>query len=127
MKKFLAILVSALLFGIFASAQAAPKADVLHIEVENGKTLDLKAADLAKLPRTEVKANDHDGKENTYAGVSLIDVLTFAGAKLRKEEVRGKELGKVLIVDAVDGYRATFAIAEIASDFTDRVILLSDT
>jgi len=48
--------------------------------VQGGKNLPLTVADLAKLPRKEVKAKDRDGKEATYSGVELLEILLAAGA-----------------------------------------------
>lgn len=120
------------LFALSVSAQTDAKSAVktesaLKIEVEGGKILSLTAKDLAKFTRREVKAKAHDEKEATYSGFNLSDVLLDAGAKLGKDEMRGKELAAYLLVEAADGYKATFAIAEIAPEFTDKVVLLADT
>lgn len=115
-------------FTLTAFAQTPVKTDpVLHVEVESGKTLDLTAKDLAKFTRRDVRAKGHDEKESTYSGYSLSDILLAAGAKIGKDELRGKELAAYLLVEAADGYKATFAIAEISADFTDKIILLADT
>lgn len=113
----------------FASAAQTPaqKEAVLRVEVQNGKTLDLTAKDLAKFTRREVKAKGHDEKDSIYGGVNLSDILLAAGAKLGKDELRGKELAAYVLVEAADGYKATFAIAELSADFTDKTILLADT
>lgn len=111
-----------------ATAQTVAKPEsVLHIEVENGNTLDLKAADLTKFPRREVRAKGHDEKESVYSGYSLSDILLSAKAKIGKDEMRGKELASYLLVEAADGYKAIFAVAEIAPEFTDRIVLLANT
>lgn len=116
-----------LLSAFSAAAQTSVKTEpVLHVEVENGKSLDLKAKDLAKLTRREVKGKDHDGKESIYSGINLSDVLLDAGAKIGKNELKGKELAAYVLIEAADGYKAVFAIAEFSADFTDKVILLAD-
>jgi DMSO/TMAO reductase YedYZ molybdopterin-dependent catalytic subunit len=92
-------------------------------EVEH--QLKLTAADLAKLPRRTVSAKDHDGKEATFEGVELGDVLKLAGVQFG-EHMRGKSLALFLIADAADNYRAVFALPELDHAFTDRVILLAD-
>lgn len=115
------------LFAFQAAAQTSAKPElVLHVEVEDGNTLDLKASDLAKFSRREIKAVGHDEKESVYSGYSLSDILLSAKAKIAPNEMRGKELASYLLVEAADGYRAIFAIAEIAPEFTDRIILLAD-
>lgn len=128
MKLFICTILILFICVFSVSAQSSVKTETaLRVEVENGKTLDLTAKDLAKFTRREVKAKAHDGKESVYGGVSLSDILLAAGAKIGKDELRGKELAAYLLVEAADGYKATFAIAEIASEFTDKVILLADT
>ena len=110
------------------SAQTSTKTEpALRVEVENGKTLDLTAKDLAKFTRRDVKAKNHDGKDAIYSGYNLSDILLAAGAKIGKDELRGKEMSAYLLVEAADGYKAMFAIAEIAPEFTDKIILLADT
>jgi len=98
---------------------------ILRIETENGKTSELKASDLAKLPRREVKAKNHDGAETTFAGVELREVLRLAGAKFGEEEKKSN-LASFLIIEAADDYRAVFAMLELEPDFTDIIVLLAD-
>ena len=92
-------------------------------EVE--RPLKLTAADLAKLPRRTVSAKDHGGKESSFEGVELGEVLKPAGVKFG-EALRGKSLALFLVVEAQDGYRAVFALPELDHAFTDRLILLAD-
>ncbi len=92
-------------------------------EVE--KPLKLSATEIAKLPRTTVRARDHSGVESTFEGVALFEFLKLAGVPLG-EKLRGKAVSNCLIVDAADGYRAVFAVPELDPAFTDRVILLAD-
>jgi hypothetical protein len=122
-----------LAFSIPAQTQNSAKTEpvktesILRVEVENGKTLDLTAKDLAKFTRRDIKAKGHDEKESIYSGYNLSDILLAAGARIGKDELKGKELGAYLVVEAADGYKATFAIAEIAPEFTEKTILLADT
>lgn len=121
------------LFAFSVSAQNDAKTpvkteSVLKIEVEGGKSLNLMEKDFSKFTRREVKAKmPHEEKEAVYSGFNLSDVLLDAGAKLGKGEMRGKEFVAYLLVEAADGYKVTFAIAEIAPEFTDKVVLLADT
>src|SRR4051794_35277686 len=101
---FLAITFS-LLSVVSFGQKAAPAADArLTVEVEKGKTLQMNAAEIAKLPRREITAKDHDGKDVRYAGVELHDILTLAGAKLGAD-LKGKLLGAYVSIEAADGYR----------------------
>jgi hypothetical protein len=58
----------------------------------------------------------------------LIEVLKAGGLRLDADKagLRGM-LTTTVLVDAADGYRAVFALAELDSELTDRVILLADT
>lgn len=98
---------------------------LLTISGEVERPLKLTAADLAKLPRRTVSAKDHGGKEASFEGVELGEVLKLAGVKFG-EALRGKSLALFLVVDSRDGYRAVFALPELDHAFTDRVILLTD-
>src|SRR5689334_23265656 len=104
----------------------APVVDVtLSISGEVARPLKLSAADIAKLPRRTVRAKDHSGKESTYEGTPLIEILQLAGVPLG-ESLRGKNLALYLVVEAADGYRAVFALPELDPAFTERVVLLTD-
>jgi DMSO/TMAO reductase YedYZ molybdopterin-dependent catalytic subunit len=128
MKLFICNVLVLFLFALSAMAQTSVKTEpVLRVEVENGKTLDLKAKDLAKFTRREAKGKDHDGKESKYGGVNLSDILLSAGAKIGKDELRGKEQAAYILIEAADGYKGIFSIAELSADFTDKTILLADS
>ncbi len=105
------------------SAQAAPV--ILKVEGEVSPPLRLTAAELGRLPRQTLTAMAHDGKASRYEGVALIEVLKKAGLPTGNE-LRGKAVAIYVVVEAADGYHAVFALAELDSSFTDRVILLAD-
>ncbi len=88
----------------------------------NGKTVTLTAADLAKLPQQTIDASEH-GNHAKFAGVLLSDVLAKVEAPAG-EKLRGKSLAQYLLVEAADGYRAVFALAEFDAGFTDRKVYL---
>jgi DMSO/TMAO reductase YedYZ molybdopterin-dependent catalytic subunit len=106
------------------AVQTAPSA-LLEVGGEVTRPLSLNAADFAKLPHQTVRAKGHDGVESQYQGVALIEILARAGVPVGKE-LRGKAMGLFVVVEASDGYRAVYALAELDSEFTDRVILLAD-
>ena len=72
-----------------------------------------------------MRAKDHDGKESTFEGVPLVEVLKSAGVKFG-QDLRGKALATYLLVEAADEYRVVFALPELDPASTDRVILLAD-
>jgi DMSO/TMAO reductase YedYZ molybdopterin-dependent catalytic subunit len=92
-------------------------------EVQNRLTLS--ATDLAAMPRTSVSANDKQGVAHAYSGVSLADIFRAAGVTIGGQ-LRGKNLAKYLLVTCTDGYEVVFSLAELDSDFTDRVVILAD-
>lgn len=120
-----------LFFVVSASAQEkhdpmkAVTITELSVEVEGGKALKMKATDLAKLARKDVKAKDHDGVEATYSGYELRDILAQAGAKLGKD-LKGPMIAQYLVVEAADGYHAVYSLTELDPDFTDKVVILAD-
>ncbi len=76
----------------FGQAGQLPATDYsLSVGGEAERPLKLTAADLAKLPRRAVSAKDHDGKEATFEGVELGEVLKLAGVKFG-EQMRGRRL-----------------------------------
>lgn len=102
-----------------------PGRAVLEVGGEVERPLKLTAADLAAMPRQSVRARDYKGVESTWEGVAMIDLLRRAGARV-DDRLRGGALVDYLVVDAADGYRAVFALAELDPAFTDRAVLLAD-
>jgi DMSO/TMAO reductase YedYZ molybdopterin-dependent catalytic subunit len=106
-------------------ATAKPSSALLEVRGEVARPLALSAEEFAKLPRQTVKARGHDGVESEYEGVPLIQVLGRAGVPTGAE-LKGKELTRYVVVEAADGYRVNFSLAELDAAFTDRVVLLAD-
>jgi len=105
---------------------ATPAITEIVVEVEGGSTLKMKAADLAKFARVEVKAKGHDEVESVYSGYELRSILAPAGAKFGKD-LKGAAVGQFLIVEAADGYRAVYSLTDLDPDFADKVVILADT
>ena len=80
--------------------------------------------DLNNLKQTEVKAKDRDGKEHTFKGVLLVDILDSAGVTLGKE-LRGENLAKYVLIKAVDGYEVIYSLPELDPEFTGQTIILA--
>ncbi|MBX7106622.1 MAG: molybdopterin-dependent oxidoreductase [Gemmataceae bacterium] len=123
--RWLAILV-VLCAGVSA---AAPGDDPRPAAVEVGglvpKPLKLTADELARMPHQTVREKDHDGKPTEYSGVPLKAILEATGLELG-QDLRGPALEHYLMVEAADGYRVLFALPELDSLFTDRVVVLAD-
>ncbi|MBC7921021.1 MAG: molybdopterin-dependent oxidoreductase [Ferruginibacter sp.] len=106
-------------------AQTGTDPATLRLEGEVTKPMTLGKGDLFKLKRTEHRAKEADGKQYTYSGYALADVLQLAGVTLGSQ-LKGDNLAKYLLVQASDGYEAVFALPELDPAFTDRVLFLAD-
>jgi DMSO/TMAO reductase YedYZ molybdopterin-dependent catalytic subunit len=120
-----------ILLGLFATpylseAQATVNQTSVKISGEVRTPLDLNLDSLNKFKQTTVIRKDKDGKDHTYTGVILSDILQKAGVPSGKD-LRGKNLTKYVLISASDGYEVVFALAELDKDFTDRVIIVADT
>jgi len=108
-----------------AKGAPEPPGILLRVEGDVPRTLELTATALARLPHRTVRAKDHDGRESSFEGVTLVEVLKAAGVKFGND-LRGKALATYLLVEAADGYRVVFALPEFDPASTDHVILLAD-
>jgi hypothetical protein len=103
--------------------RAAPSPDSLVIDVA-GRIVVLRAADFAPLPRDTVRASFHDGPTLTYSGVRLTDVLRLVGVPI--DSLHRPQLVQRLLVEAADGYRVVFSLAELAPGLGDRLVVVAD-
>ena len=108
-----------------ASAQANNTAPVLKISGEVTHPLALTVADLAKMKRITVNLKERDGKDHSYTGVSMLDVLNLAGVTTGSQ-LRGENLSKYMLAKCTDGYEVLFSLAEVDTAFTDRIMVLAD-
>jgi DMSO/TMAO reductase YedYZ molybdopterin-dependent catalytic subunit len=108
-------------------AQDPPKASpvVLTLGGDVRQVIKLTAQEFARLPRQTVRAKDHEGREADFEGVPLVELLKASGAP-SGQDLRGPALANYLVVEAADGYRAVFALPELDTAFSSRVILLAD-
>ncbi|HEV3443848.1 MAG TPA: molybdopterin-dependent oxidoreductase, partial [Gemmataceae bacterium] len=95
------------------------------IRNEDGKLLSLAAKDWNKLPRQQVQLKESAGNTTRYEGVSLVEVLRFAGVPFDKH-LRGPRVATYILIEAADGYRAVFALAEVDPSMTDHIVLVAD-
>jgi DMSO/TMAO reductase YedYZ molybdopterin-dependent catalytic subunit len=109
------------------NAQAATSLEIVG-DLPNPRRID--ATELHRLQRAEVHATDarESGKEIVYTGTPFIEVLKAAGLQLDPgmQRIR-RTVALSVIIEAIDGYRAVFSLAELDPELTDRVILLADT
>lgn len=122
MKKYTLILLL-LIAGLTTRAQT--KEVVVKVTGEVITPLTIGNADLQQYKQTTVTRKDRDGKDHTYSGVIVSEILAKAGVTLGPD-LRGENLAKYLLVEASDGYQVLFALAELDKGFTDRAIILAD-
>lgn len=60
-----------------------------------------------------------------FSGVALGELLRLVDVP-RGDSLRGPALATYVLIEAADGYRALFALAELDAGFTDRLFLLAD-
>jgi DMSO/TMAO reductase YedYZ molybdopterin-dependent catalytic subunit len=110
-----------------ANVQAEHLLD-LRGDLPNPRRID--ASELHRMPRAEARITDpqNPGKEIVYSGTPLMEVLK-AGGLLPDSGMAGirEIVAMTVLVEATDGYRAAFSLAELDPELTDRVILLADT
>jgi DMSO/TMAO reductase YedYZ molybdopterin-dependent catalytic subunit len=87
----LSVLFLPLLLLLFTAnaAQSQRESFSLVVNGEVEKPLQLSLSELSKLPRRTVQAKNHDGKDCSYEGVELREILLRAGVPFGKE-LKGK-------------------------------------
>jgi len=122
------IITLTLVAAVAADAQMSTLVQQARLVVKNidGQTLTLGTQDLAKLPQLKTNAKDHDGKTNEYTGVRLRDVLTQAGI-VTGMALRGKDMADYVVVDAADGYRVVFSLAELDPDIANTQVIIAES
>jgi len=111
---------------LFASALIVPEAlaQTLQVVDAEGHPTNVTAAQIENLPHVTVDTLDHD-KPAQFRGVALSALLSMAGIQLG-ESMRGPRMAEVLLVEAADGYKVAFALAELDPAFAGREIILAD-
>jgi DMSO/TMAO reductase YedYZ molybdopterin-dependent catalytic subunit len=97
----------------------------IKIEGDVPHPLTLNATDLAHMKRVDFRTKDHDQTEHNFSGVAVSDILQLAGVPMGPQ-LRGKNMARYLLVRSVDGYQVVFALPELDSAFSQRVIFLAD-
>lgn len=108
----------------FLFAVTALSAQTLQVTDTEGHATTLSATQIATLPRSTVKVLDHD-KPAEFEGISLASVLSLAGVQMG-DKLRGPRMTEVLLVEAADGYKVAFALAELDPAFAVRDIIVAD-
>jgi molybdopterin-dependent oxidoreductase-like protein protein len=88
-----------------------------------GRARSVTMQEISALPQREVTVSAHN-VQGTFRGPRLIDVLWLVGAP-SGDSIRGPRLADYVLVEAADGYRVVFALAELDSAFRADVPLLA--
>jgi hypothetical protein len=107
-------------FGLLVSVALCQVPALLAVQGIGGTSAALSVSDLSKLPQQTVKVTDH-GTPATFEGVLLTDVLAKVDLPLG-EKFHSTGASYYMVVEAKDGYRATFAWAELDSTFMDKAV-----
>lgn len=81
----------------------------LAVRIGAAPAVTLSEADLATLPQVTAVMNDH-GKQVTYQGVLMHDVLVKAGIDFGTG-LHGKQLATYVLAKGKDGYEVVFALS----------------
>lgn len=109
---------------MFSFAQTADKPATVELSGEVTTPMQLTASSLNSFKQVSVIRKDKDGNAHTYTGAAFSEILEKAGATMGKQ-LRGKNLTKYLLVEALDGYQVLFALTELDESFTSRQIILT--
>jgi DMSO/TMAO reductase YedYZ molybdopterin-dependent catalytic subunit len=114
-----------------AQASSTEKASTGPVELKIGgdvaTPLTLSLADLKKMPRKTLSVvMPHDEKAATYEGVLVSDLLRQAGAT-QGEKLRGPAMATYVLMEAADGYRVIFSLAELDPAILDSNVIVADT
>jgi len=100
----------------------------ITLKVQNGSQQSSISTDALKpMPHKTVTVhNPHTNTDETYTGVSLIELLKQVGAPTG-HGLRGKALAEYVVATGSDGYKAVLALAEVEPDFHPGDVLVADT
>jgi len=116
-----------LALGLALALGAPPASDVASVAIlgPTGQARTLTLADLRGLKARDVTATDpHGTQAGTYRAVPLTDLLSLVAAPLG-EALRGKALAASVLVEAADGYRVVFSLAELDPGIRDTQAFLA--
>lgn len=105
-------------------AVPALRAQSIQVTRADGTVTSLTAAQIAAMPHVSVNVKDHEVPAQ-FDGVALAAVLKLAGV-VPEGKMKGPQMTQALLVEASDGYKVVFALAEIDPDFATREVLLAD-
>ena len=99
----------------------------LTIRNLDGKSMTLTPEDMAALPHKTVSVfNSHTKANESYAGVSLSDLLRKAGVP-QGEEVRGRLFAVGVVARGTDKYSVLYALAEVDPSIHTGDVIVADS
>lgn len=98
---------------------------VINVTGEVITPLTISPNDFKMYSQVNLKHKDKEGKEHTYSGVVVADILQKAGVTLG-ENLKGKNLTKFVLATAADGYQVVFSLAELDKAYTDKLVILAN-
>jgi hypothetical protein len=112
--------------GTAASAETQPAATTLTIIGTGGLRGVFTQQTLSQYPQTTVTVFDHHtNKEETYAGVPLVELLGKLGVQHGKD-LMGKALAQYVVATGSDGYVSVVALGEVDPEFHPGTVLVAD-
>jgi hypothetical protein len=111
-------------FGCFLLLGLGLNAQTLQVIDADGHATSVTSAQLANLPRVAVEVKDHETPAK-FEGVSLSAFLNSAGIE-GLGKMNGAWLTQGLLIEANDGYKVLFALAELDPRFATRDVILAD-
>lgn len=121
LKLLIALLIMVIPFGVSAQLNEA----IIKVTGEVITPLSITVGDFKTYSQVNLKHKDKEGKEHIYSGVLLADILKKAGVTLG-ENLKGKNLAKVMLAEAIDGYQVAFSLAELDKTYTDKLVILAN-
>jgi len=103
---------------------AALWAQTVQVIDAQGHSTTITAAEIGNIAHATVSVRDHDAPAQ-YQGIPLAALLAMAGIQLG-DKLKGPRMTEALLVEAADGYKAVFALAEVDPAFATREIILAD-
>jgi hypothetical protein len=97
---------------------------LLRVQGLDGENVVVSDAQWRALPKTAVRAPEHDGVEAQFDGVRLSALLALVQAPSGKA-LRGANTDIFVLALGSDDYGAVFALAELDKAFTDRDIIVA--
>jgi len=117
-----AVLLSAAAGSAQSTCQAP--ADAIRIVGAVDSAVTITQSDMEGMEPLTVRAVGHDETERTYEGPTLRSLLDRAGVP-GGADLHGRALSGYVVVEARDGYRVTFALAELDAGYWETLPILA--